>query len=429
MTPAWAVASAAAGALAGPRIRSCVFSRTAESGQPPRHACPGCAQPILSGRRGWRSLLPVTGRCPACRARIGPYPLVAEFTAGLAMAVVAVRASSAWELAALAWLVSLAVPLAFIDSAVRRLPNPLTAASFTGALALLAVDALAGHQPGHLTRAIAGAVILAGFYLLPWLIRPGGMGLGDVKLAASVGLALAWISWQAVFAGTFLAFVLAACYAAGLLVTRKASRGSPLPLGPFMLVGALAAIAFLPVGSHFLCLFPISHVPCLAHRGHESGTSACRCGRRYPWWFPGGQAWWFPGGQGGSEGTRVSPHAVSGWRTWATGCRVPIRAGTMVSAAIAASVPSAAAASQVADGRVPPWTAALNRTSPSGIPRMAPGSAGMTWATTSPETTCRVRARVFRRGPFPGRDRERAGLEVLLGERLGVTGVRELEGS
>ena len=59
------------------------------------------------------------------------------------MAVVAVRASSAWELAALAWLGSLAVPLAFIDSAVRRLPDPLTAASFTGAPPLLALDALA----------------------------------------------------------------------------------------------------------------------------------------------------------------------------------------------------------------------------------------------------------------------------------------------
>lgn len=167
------------------------------------------------------------------------------------MTVVAVRASSAWELAALAWLVLLAVPLAFIDSAVRRLPNPLTAASFAGTLALLTMAALAGHQSGHLARAIAGAAILAGFYLLLWLIRPGGMGLGDVKLAASVGLALAWISWQALFAGTFLAFVLAACYGVGLLVAGKASRGSQLPLGPFMLAGALAAIAFLPVGSRF----------------------------------------------------------------------------------------------------------------------------------------------------------------------------------
>jgi leader peptidase (prepilin peptidase)/N-methyltransferase len=245
----WIVGSALVGVLAGPRIRSCVFYRGTESGQPPRRACPDCGGLILPARHRWRSLLPVTGRCPACRARIGPFPLLAEFTAGLAMTVVAARASSEWELAALAWLVLLAVPLAFIDNAVRRLPNPLTAAAFTGTLALLTVAALTGHQPGHLGRAAIGAAVLACFYLLLWLIRPGGMGLGDVKLAVSVGLVLAWISWQALIAGTFLAFLLASAYGIALLVTRRASRGSQLPLGPFMLVGALAATALLAVGS------------------------------------------------------------------------------------------------------------------------------------------------------------------------------------
>jgi leader peptidase (prepilin peptidase)/N-methyltransferase len=182
MTPAlpWIVGSALVGVLAGPRIRSCVFAYGTESGQPPRYACPDCGQPILPVRQRWRSLLSVTGRCPACRARIGPSPLLAELTAGLAMAVVAARASSVWELAALAWLVLLAVPLAFIDNAVKRLPNPLTAAAFTGPLALLTLAAATGHQLGHLGRAAIGAAVLGCFYLLLWLIRPGGMGLGDL---------------------------------------------------------------------------------------------------------------------------------------------------------------------------------------------------------------------------------------------------------
>ena len=249
MTPAlpWIVGSALVGVLAGPRIRSCVFSRSTESGQPPRHACPDCGELILPVHHRWRSLLPATGRCPACRARIGASPLLAELTAGVAMAVVAARASSVWELAALAWLVLLAVPLAFIDNAVKRLPNTLTAAAFTGTLVLLTVAAITGHQPGHLGRAAIGAAALACFYLLLWLIRPGGMGLGDVKLAVSVGVVLAWISWQALITGTFLAFILASAYGIALLVTHRANRGSQLPLGPFMLVGALAAVALLPV--------------------------------------------------------------------------------------------------------------------------------------------------------------------------------------
>jgi len=239
VTLPWIIAGAAVGVIAGPRIRASVFSRSTESGQSPCHACPACAQEILPGRWRWRTLLPVTGRCPACRTQIGPYPLLAELATGLALAVVAARASSVWELAALAWLVLLAVPLAFIDVAVRRLPDPLTAAALAGTLALLTVAALAGH----LGRAAIGAVALASFYLVLAVIRPGGLGLGDAKLAASVGAALGWISWQALLSGTFAAFVLAGMYGGALLALHRAGRTSHLPLGPFILLGTLAAIA------------------------------------------------------------------------------------------------------------------------------------------------------------------------------------------
>lgn len=191
----------------------------------------------MPDRWRWRALRPVTGRCPRCCARIGPYPLLAELAAGLALAVVAARASS------LSWVVLLAVPLAFIDVAVRRLPDPLTAAAFAGTLALLAVAALTGHQPGHLGRAAVGAVALASFYLVLSVIRPGGLGLGDAKLAASTGNALGWISWQALLSGTFAAFALAGLYGGALLALHRATRTSQLPLGPFILLGTLAVIA------------------------------------------------------------------------------------------------------------------------------------------------------------------------------------------
>ncbi|MGH3166375.1 MAG: hypothetical protein ACRDN0_10840, partial [Trebonia sp.] len=97
MTLPWIIGSAALGLLAGPWIRSCVFlyssafdSTAFDSTEPPRQDCPGCAQPVLPAHRPWASLLPVTGapltgRCPACRARIGPYPLLAELAAATAM--------------------------------------------------------------------------------------------------------------------------------------------------------------------------------------------------------------------------------------------------------------------------------------------------------------------------------------------------------
>jgi leader peptidase (prepilin peptidase) / N-methyltransferase len=245
MTIPWIIAGAAAGLLAGPPIRAVTFAHSTEAGQPPRRACPACSAQIMHGRRRWPAALPVTGRCRACRVRIGPYPLAAEAAAGLALAVAAARATSAWELAALAWLALIAVPLAFTDIAVHRLPDLLTATAFAGTLALLAAAALTAHQPGHLARAAIGAAALACFYLVLCLIRPGEMGLGDAKLAASIGLALGWISWQALLSGTFAGFALAAVYGGVLLAAHQATRTSQLPLGPFMLVGALVVITVL----------------------------------------------------------------------------------------------------------------------------------------------------------------------------------------
>ena len=243
MTLPLIIARTAAGLLAGPRIRATVFARSTTAGQPPRSTCPACSAQILPDRWQWRAVLPVTGRCPACRTRIGPYPLAVEAAAGLALAVAA-RAASVWELAALAWLALIPVPLAFTDLAAHRLPDPLTAAAFTGTLAFLAAAALTGHQPGHLARAAIGAAALAS-YLVLFLIRPGDMGPGDVKLAASIGLVVGWAGWRALLVGALAGFTLAAVYGGVLLATHRANRTGQLPLGPFILLGALAALSFL----------------------------------------------------------------------------------------------------------------------------------------------------------------------------------------
>jgi leader peptidase (prepilin peptidase) / N-methyltransferase len=245
VTLPWVIAGAVVGLLAGPPIRAVVFACSTNAGEPPRRECPGCSAPILPGRWRWWPVLPVTGRCPACHARIGPYPLAAELAAAIALALVAARALSGWELAALVWLALVAVPLALTDIAVHRLPDRLTAAAFAGTLALLTVAALTGHQPGRLARAVIGAAALACFYLALCLIRPGEMGLGDAKLAASIGLVLGWTSWQALLTGTFAGFALAAAYGGVRLATHQASRTSQLPLGPFILLGTIVALALL----------------------------------------------------------------------------------------------------------------------------------------------------------------------------------------
>jgi hypothetical protein len=46
---------------------------------------------------------------------------------------------------------------------------------------------------------VIGAAALAGFYLALWLVFPDQLGLGDAKIAASIGLVLAWGSWSELF--------------------------------------------------------------------------------------------------------------------------------------------------------------------------------------------------------------------------------------
>jgi leader peptidase (prepilin peptidase)/N-methyltransferase len=202
MTLPWIVGSAAVGVLAGPPMRAGVLARY------------GVKPPVFA----------------------------LEAAAGLALAVTAARAASSWPLAGLGWLMLCAVALAFIDAAIRRLPDPLTGAAFVGAVCLLVVAAFAGGHPAQLGRAMIAAAALCGFYLVLFVVRPSGMGLGDVKLAACVGVALGWLGWQALVAGTFVTFVLAAVYGCALLLLRRASRTSQLPLGPFIVIGTLAAI-------------------------------------------------------------------------------------------------------------------------------------------------------------------------------------------
>jgi leader peptidase (prepilin peptidase) / N-methyltransferase len=212
VTLTWIIGGAAVGVLAGPPVRAGVLARYA----------------------------------------VAPPALAVEAAAGLALAVTAARAASPWQLAGLGWLMLCAVALAFVDAAIRRLPDPLTGAAFAGTLGLLAVAALTGGgHPGQLGRAVIAAAVLCGFYLALFIVRPSGMGLGDVKLAASIGVALGWLGWQALVEGTFLTFALAAVYGVALLLLRRASRTSQLPLGPFIVLGTLAAIAALPVGSRF----------------------------------------------------------------------------------------------------------------------------------------------------------------------------------
>lgn len=165
--------------------------------------------------------------------------------AGLVLAglcgALAVRLHPGWGLAAACWLAVCAVPLAFIDAAVRRLPDWLTGPAAVGVLVLLAPAGWSGWL-----RALLGGLALAGFYLLLVLISPSSMGLGDVKAAASLGALLAWAGWRTLFYGGMAGLLLAAVYSVVLLASGRATGKDQFPFGPFLIAGAFAAVLAFP---------------------------------------------------------------------------------------------------------------------------------------------------------------------------------------
>lgn len=205
------------------------------SGEPVR-ADDTDGRPYPAGPRGW------LGGSNAKGVPYGTVLLCVTACAALAALVGARPELVVWLL-----LVPLGVLLAHIDLAVFRLPDVLTLPAMACTAALLGAAALLPGHEGSWPRALLGGVVLGAVYFLLFLINPAGMGFGDVKLAPTLGLALGWYGWPVVFAGTFAGFVLGAVAGLVLLATRRANRKTPMPFGPFMLIGALGGVLLAAV--------------------------------------------------------------------------------------------------------------------------------------------------------------------------------------
>jgi leader peptidase (prepilin peptidase)/N-methyltransferase len=202
----------------------------------PGSHCPSCGAavrpydnvPVLS----W---LWLRGRCRGCGERISPrYPVVEAITAVLFVAVLAVKGVDADALPGLA-LVLILVPTALIDLEHRIIPNALMAVGAVVGLALVALT-----DPSHLADHVIAAAGAGGFFFLVVLAYPAGMGMGDVKLAAVLGLYLGASVIPAVaialLAGTLVGAVIIARKGA------KAGRKTAVPFGPFLALGGIVGL-------------------------------------------------------------------------------------------------------------------------------------------------------------------------------------------
>src|SRR5680860_1091663 len=107
--------------------------------------------------------------------------------------------------------------LACIDIAHHLLPNKVILVSLVMGVALLAVAAGLADDWHALFRALAGGALLFALYPVLALISPASMGMGDVKLAALIGVFLAFQAWETLLFGTLAGFVAGALMSAAVL--------------------------------------------------------------------------------------------------------------------------------------------------------------------------------------------------------------------
>jgi leader peptidase (prepilin peptidase)/N-methyltransferase len=202
---------------------------------PPSH-CPSCGErirpldniPIVS----WPLL---RGRCRSCGVVISPrYPLVEGGVAVLFALLVALNGLD-WDLA---WQMPLAgalVALAAIDLDLHILPNaiiyPLAAWGVVSALLV---------RPGDLPELLAWGAGAGVFFLIAAIAYPAGMGMGDVRLAAVLGLYLG----SSVVPALLIAFLGGSAVGIAIMARHGVAEGRKMgvPFGPFLALGALIAL-------------------------------------------------------------------------------------------------------------------------------------------------------------------------------------------
>jgi leader peptidase (prepilin peptidase)/N-methyltransferase len=211
----------------------------------PGSHCPQCGSAIKAYDNvpvlGWLAL---RGHCRHCKTAISPrYPIVEALTAGLAVTVVLTK-HSADEIVLGLVLIAVLVPVALIDLEHRIIPNKITLPAAVAAVAIGCALDLRGVPEQLIAGAGAG-----GFLLFFALAYPRGMGMGDVKLAAVLGLFLGRSVAVAILAAVLLGTVVGSLVMARVGVEK--GRKTAVPFGPFLAIGGMIGLLVGPAIVHW----------------------------------------------------------------------------------------------------------------------------------------------------------------------------------
>jgi len=143
------------------------------------------------------------------------------------------------------FLAPVGVALAVVDWRTRLLPTKVIAPSYVAVIVLALFAAWSEGDWSSLFTAGWGWLVSGGLFFVLWLVHPRGMGLGDVRLAGVLGIALGYLGWAELLTGVYAGFLLGGVGGLLLAALRIVDRRA-LPFGPFMLVGALVGVLVGP---------------------------------------------------------------------------------------------------------------------------------------------------------------------------------------
>lgn len=187
------------------------------------------------------SYLALRGRCRTCGARIPLRVLGVEVATGLVFGLAALRFGLSLHTLLVCVFSALLIAFFVIDLEHGLVPNRLL---FPGlALAILTVPFSPWEDP---LGQLAGGVLSFGVLFTIALVAAEGMGMGDVKLAALLGVLL---GFPAIVPGLLLAFISGGAVAGGLLLAGRLKRSDPMPFGPFL---SAAGVLFLLYGDRIV---------------------------------------------------------------------------------------------------------------------------------------------------------------------------------
>lgn len=132
--------------------------------------------------------------------------------------------------------------IAYVDKQKKIIPNKLLLMLLGIRLILLIIEWISYPELGLsiIISSALGALIGGGAFLICYLVSRGGMGAGDVKLYAVVGL---YLGNGVIMPNMIISVFISAVYSIILLVQKKTNMKEEIPFGPFILVGTVITMA------------------------------------------------------------------------------------------------------------------------------------------------------------------------------------------